>query len=503
MSIAAPQSEALRWVDHGVSPPHWLPDDPHLAAQYLADALGHPVYACWTWRRLVQEYGALPDARRAKPKVCGLLIDVPAVTEFWQRGKLLTLDSQSAPDVDSIVLALLKSHKKRFRLAQAGRALAPTADVSSPMETQTAMPPSMVSWLQRTGRLFNPHRQTNTLGAADDYAALTLFLNERAARSVHTWRAYVTELGRLVNWCAEYGIGPLSDMTRAELLRYQAQLKSGAAQVASSKAVLPRALGDKSQARALAVVSSLFDYWHNTGYLQGNPAAGLTAGARAQAGFAPKRFVPAQLLHRCDDWVAQSVTGNPGLREWRRAAIWTVFRTSGARLAELAWNPTEKMPRLENDATNGIVLTVLGKGNKSRLIPLPSMTTPVLEAYRHARGLSWPITAVEDVPLFHGDKGGALGARGLYDEVRAILEAVAVELQDTDPPSANLLRSVSPHWLRHAYARTLVVDKRVPLPAAQALLGHASVQTTAAYAKTDLRQLRDFVEAGFRTHVHP
>jgi hypothetical protein len=39
--------------------------------------------------------------------------------------------------------------------------------------------------------------------------------------------------------------------------------------------------------------------------------------------------------------------------------------------------------------------------------------------------------------------------------------------------------------------------QRVPLPAAQALLGHASVQTTAAYAKTDLRQLREFVEAGF------
>jgi len=29
------------------------------------------------------------------------------------------------------------------------------------------------------------------------------------------------------------------------------------------------------------------------------------------------------------------------------------------------------------------------------------------------------------------------------------------------------------------------------------LLGHATVQTTAAYAKTDLRQLREFVEVGF------
>jgi site-specific recombinase XerD len=37
----------------------------------------------------------------------------------------------------------------------------------------------------------------------------------------------------------------------------------------------------------------------------------------------------------------------------------------------------------------------------------------------------------------------------------------------------------------------------MPLPAAQALLGHASVQTTAGYAKTDLTQLRAFVDATF------
>ncbi|EON18874.1 hypothetical protein ASL20_30430 [Cupriavidus necator] len=69
--------------------------------------------------------------------------------------------------------------------------------------------------------------------------------------------------------------------------------------------------------------------------------------------------------------------------------------------------------------------------------------------------------------------------------------------QARDPAQALLLRAASPHWLRHAYARTLVVDHQVPLPAAQALLGHASVQTTAAYARTDLSQLRTFVDQTF------
>lgn len=101
------------------------------------------------------------------------------------------------------------------------------------------------------------------------------------------------------------------------------------------------------------------------------------------------------------------------------------------------------------------------------------------------------------MPIAELDKQPSKLLDHTHDEVKAVLLAVAGEIEPSDPQSGLLLRTVSPHWLRHAYARTLVVDKRVPLPAAQALLGHASVQTTAAYAKTDLAQLREFVELGF------
>ena len=86
---------------------------------------------------------------------------------------------------------------------------------------------------------------------------------------------------------------------------------------------------------------------------------------------------------------------------------------------------------------------------------------------------------------------------GCVTEVKAVLNAAADDIEARNADGALRLRWVSPHWLRHAYARTLVVDRQVPLPAAQALLGHASVQTTAEYAKTDLSKLREFVERGF------
>ncbi|HEX6705071.1 MAG TPA: tyrosine-type recombinase/integrase [Albitalea sp.] len=259
-------------------------------------------------------------------------------------------------------------------------------------------------------------------------------------------------------------------------------------------------LSARSQARALAVAASLFRYWHDTGYLLGNAVAGLGGGARASAGFAPKRFVPPALLQACDAWVRRSVAAASSpteLRCRRRAAVWSVYRCAGVRLSELAWTAGAALLRLEVDERGDWTLLVLGKGEKERAIPLPRVCAEVLRSYRLARGLPALPNMLERVPLIHGEKGSSLGARGLYDEVKAVLVAVADEVQSMDTAGALLLRAVSPHWLRHAHARTLVVDRQVPLPAAQALLGHASVQTTAEYAKTDLTQLREFVETGF------
>jgi len=489
----------LSWADHGVAPPRRLPTDALQAAAYLAEALGHPVYERWTWRRLMQVYGALPDARRAKPRVCAILVDAPEAVEAWQRGRLLVATVAAAPSVDVVIAALLKAHRQRFKPSPAVATvtdLAPGAlaadQVPALLPSDAGFPASLTVWLQRTGRLHNAQRDTNTLGALDDHAALASFLRERATRSRHTWRAYSAELQRLVQWCLAQDRGPLSDLTRLDLQAYQGWLRRGDAPMAAGSP-----LSERSQQRALAVVTSLFGYWHATGYLRANPAAQLGGGARSRAGIAPQRFVPAELLRCCDDWVARHLASDGGLRSQRLGAIWTLYRLSGARLAELAWNRTAALPRLAVDGRGDWTLTVLGKGDKERAIPLPRAVDGVLRGYRLARGLPQLPHALERIPLIHGDKGGWLGERGLYDQVKAILLAVASEHDAENPAGAAVLRAASPHWLRHAYARTLVVDRRVPLPAAQALLGHASVQTTAAYAKTDLSQLREFVEAGF------
>ncbi|MEX3790889.1 tyrosine-type recombinase/integrase [Paraburkholderia sp. BR14374] len=128
---------------------------------------------------------------------------------------------------------------------------------------------------------------------------------------------------------------------------------------------------------------------------------------------------------------------------------------------------------------------------------MPSTCLPALHTYRRLRGLPAEPPPGERLPLIHSERSRALGASGLYDEVRAVFALAAMRVPIADGAMRAALEAASTHWLRHGYARTLVVDHRVPLPVAQTLLGHASVQTTAAYVHTDISQLRAFVEGSF------
>ncbi|WP_420890734.1 tyrosine-type recombinase/integrase [Cupriavidus metallidurans] len=412
-----------------------------------------------------------------------------------------SIESRAHAHPDAILARLLHTHRRRFRSAGASAnavAVPATAQTTGLVANPWLAAHSHADheWLARTGRFAQPQTAANTLGAVDDAQALALFLRDRTGRSSHTLRAYGAELRRLMRWCGTHGFGPLSDLTRQQLLAYRHTLEHGSPGTADTSPPLSEA----TRTRALAVVASLYGYWYSTGYLHANPAAGLSAGSRARSGFVPTRLIPSALLDACDAWLDANSAGDllPALRQ---RAIWALYRYAGVRLAELAWSAETALPRLEAEAPGRWTLYVCGKGRKVRAIPLPAQCMVVLRAYRRARGLPPEPSAHETLPVIHGSKGEALQQTGLYREIKAIFAVVADGLQAREPAQAMLLRAASPHWLRHAYARTLVVDHQVPLPAAQALLGHASVQTTAAYAKTDLTQLRAFVDATFADDV--
>lgn len=485
------------WIDTGATPPQRLPDGIDGAIAYVTDVLGHIVYVRWTLAVVKRHYPSLADAKAAKPTLMRLLLDQTAAVEYWDRGRARVVPIDDAPEPDVVLARVLRAHARRFQYGQAP--LPAAADGAKKQESVpivAGIPLALRQWFARAGRFANPANPTNTLGVGDDAQAVALFLRDRGSRSPHTTRAYLTEIRRLAVWCIAHERGPLSDLTRHDLLEYKRMLRRPSHD-ATDDSRLEGTLSEAAQARALAVIASLFRYWTETGYLTANPAAGLVRGQPRHAGFAPTRMLTLAQLAACDAQVDRVDSDVEPLVAARRRAIWSLYRYAGVRLVELVWSDERRLPALDVDANGNWTLHVCGKGQKPRAIPLPVACVSMLQVYRRSRGLPTQPEPGEHVALVHGLKGGSLQGSGLYDEVKAIFQSAAALLAPTDPASAATLRRASPHWLRHAYARTLVVDRQVPLPAAQALLGHTSIQTTATYAKTDLSQLRAFVDRAF------
>ncbi|WP_233808660.1 tyrosine-type recombinase/integrase [Paraburkholderia sp. HP33-1] len=487
------------WLDTGCRPPQRLPDSVDAALEYLTHALGHPLYTRWTLTALKRGCPSLADAKREHPAVFALLLEHDAAIEYWERGRLRVAPEASAPSDVTVLERTLRQHRRRFRPATPDEAQNSTPVTRAGAVSQDLAPlPAGVepAWLARAGRFANPVPLTNTLGVADDGQAVKLFLRERASHSPHTRRAYVTELRRLAAWCRHERLGPFSDLTRQELIAYRDALQAPRPDPAGNVTRSAPA----TVSRALAAVSSLFAWWHRTGYLTVNPAEGLAAGRRARMTWTPVRFLPDAALTHCDAVAAGDAPPDiPPVLWLRRCAIWALYRFAGVRLAELVWDEERALPHVEVDEAGQWTLHVLGKGQRLRAIPLPTACLPALRTYRRAVGLPPDPPADERLPLIHSERGRALGPSGLYDEVRALFALSATRVPVEDPAMRAGLEAASTHWLRHGYARTLVVDHGVPLPVAQALLGHASVQTTAAYARTGQAEARAFVEGSFPT----
>lgn len=490
-----------RWLDYAVTPPLPLPDTVDGMLAYLTQVLGHACYESWTLTRVKQTYPALGDAKADKPALFQLLLDHPQAVEWWQGGRLRCAPADQAPKAQEVLRQLLNAHRRRFQSIDGNVPSTAKEDHAlrwiSLIDGRT--PVALRTWLGGgVGRFQNQDSTTNTLAVNDDASALALFLEERASRSRHTLRAYAADLRKLIGWSRDRQRGPLSDLTRNDLLAYKHRLSQPHVSVNDDGAQQIKGAGVSTQARAMAVVASLYQYWYDTGYLIANPAAGLVSGTQVRTGFAPTRFLPPAALAACDQMIGAAVAQADDLLQLRRQAIWALFRYGGVRLAELVWDSRTNLPRIESDDDGRWALYVTGKGDKHRVIPLPDVATSPIKVYRAARGLTRSPLHWEAIPLIHGFKGGSLKESGLYREVKAIFVEVGCSLAADSPARAVLLAVASPHWLRHAYARALVVDHQVPLTVAQSLLGHASIQTTAGYAKTDLSQLREFVDLSFR-----
>lgn len=156
----------------------------------------------------------------------------------------------------------------------------------------------------------------------------------------------------------------------------------------------------------------------------------------------------------------------------RDAAVLALLYGSGLRISEALGLTRRDAPLPGVEA-----VTVTGKGNKQRMVPILPVVAEAVAAYLRA----CPHALPPDGPLFVGTKGGPLSPRIIQYAVAAMRGGLGL------PDSA------TPHALRHSFA-THLLGRRGELRAIQELLGHASLSTTQLYTKVDATRLMEAFE---------
>lgn len=281
-------------------------------------------------------------------------------------------------------------------------------------------------------------------------AALMRFRRELETRSVspNTLRAYGSDLGELAAWATARGREPATLVYR-DLRGYAASLSE-------------RGLARASVARKLASVRSFHDHLVRAGDAEQNPAELLPT---------PK---PESRLPRVlgPDEVAALLDRIPATTplEVRDRAIFEVVYSCGLRAEEVV---TLDLGSIDFDSE---ALRVLGKGSKTRIIPIGEPAQRALDRYVQ-RARPALASGRAEVALFLSRRGRRLSTSDVRRRLALWVREAAVA------------GHISPHTLRHSFA-THLLEGGADLRSIQELLGHSSVSTTQVYTRVEPGHLR-------------
>lgn len=262
--------------------------------------------------------------------------------------------------------------------------------------------------------------------------------------STNTLKSYTRDIQLLQGLAQE---SDLANIQNTQIRRFIATLHS-------------RGLSSKSIARALSAWRGFFDYLiHHKGFTQ-NPVVGLRAPKSAKT--LPQALSTDQAIQFVD------IQGD-GLLETRDHAILELFYSSGLRLSELVNLDTDRL-----DFSEGTV-TVTGKGNKTRIVPMGSHSMNAIQTWLQHRARI-QIAEANPNALFVTQQGRRITPRAVQYRVKewAIKQGVNTDMH--------------PHLLRHSFA-THVLQSSQDLRAVQEMLGHANISTTQVYTHLDFHHL--------------
>ena len=273
---------------------------------------------------------------------------------------------------------------------------------------------------------------------------LTHLAKERRL-SPHTSSNYARDIGALADFLEHAGVIDWKRVDSQHVRVFAARAHAGG-------------LGPRSVQRRLSAVRGFFGYLVREGAAASNPAVEIRAPKSA-------RRLPGTLDV---DQIAQLLEAPRGdALALRDRAIMELFYSSGLRLAELVGLSITDVDLVDR------TVRVLGKGSKTRIVPVGRKACDALRIWLRERGT---LAAIDETAMFVGRNGTRLMPR-------AIQLRIAQWARRAGLPSR-----VYPHLFRHSFA-THLLESSKDLRGVQELLGHADISTTQVYTHLDFAHL--------------
>ncbi len=180
-----------------------------------------------------------------------------------------------------------------------------------------------------------------------------------------------------------------------------------------------------------------------------------------------KKHLPETLTLNELERILKACEGNPPLKQRNRAMVELLYG-SGLRISELLDLKPEDL------YINQGVITVSGKGDHERMVPIGSEAATALKRYLEKGRLE--LAKAPSPFVFLNRFGRRMSRVGFYKVLKQLAEEAGIE------------KDVSPHTLRHSFASHLL-EAGVDLRYVQEMLGHADVSTTELYTHIHKQQL--------------
>jgi len=268
--------------------------------------------------------------------------------------------------------------------------------------------------------------------------------------SQNTLAAYQSDLRKLALWLEKRGQPGLLSLQRVELLAFLAEQSRMGGKARSS-------------ARQLSCFRQFYQYGMRQGLLKTDPSIRVEAPKLGRP--LPKSLTETEVTMLLE---APSTEDPEGFRD--RVMLEVLYAT-GLRVSELVG-----LQLGEINLNQGVV-RIVGKGGKERLVPLGEEAVDWLQ--RFLAGGRRALLGDQLCPaVFPTRRGGGMTRQAFWYRIKK------------HALTAGIVKTLSPHTLRHAFA-THLLDHGADLRVVQMLLGHSDLSTTQIYTHVARERLRN------------